>query len=235
VRELSRHLVVVFDEFQRLNSCPGHPLAVIRDALSGVDAGHVAMLFTGSIREALEMLLGRSDEPLFQQAVPMSLPPIDRAAFEEFLELGFASTGRPATPDAIEFLLNSTGGHPRRTQQLAWQAWELAVSAGPIDAPAIETALGSAVAMSGVGDELATLIAEDGNLARVLSIVAERPGSEITRDQLHRHGLRHWSTATRALERLRLRGLVERRDDGWHACDPFVAEWVRVNSPFGEG
>jgi hypothetical protein len=33
LRALSEHLVVVFDEFQRLRHCPGDPLAIIRSAL----------------------------------------------------------------------------------------------------------------------------------------------------------------------------------------------------------
>ncbi len=33
LRSLSEHLVVVFDEFQRLRHCPGDPLAIIRSAL----------------------------------------------------------------------------------------------------------------------------------------------------------------------------------------------------------
>jgi len=52
LRSLSPHLVVIFDEFQRLRHCPGEPLAIIRSALMGSGANHVSLLFTGSIRNA---------------------------------------------------------------------------------------------------------------------------------------------------------------------------------------
>jgi Cdc6-like AAA superfamily ATPase len=55
--KLDRHVVVIFDEFQHLNRCPENPLAIIRSALMGTGANHVSLLFTGSIREALRMML----------------------------------------------------------------------------------------------------------------------------------------------------------------------------------
>jgi hypothetical protein len=57
LRSLSPRLVVVFDEFQRLRHCPGDPLSIIRSALMSSGANHVSLLFTGSIRNALKMML----------------------------------------------------------------------------------------------------------------------------------------------------------------------------------
>ena len=39
LRSVSDHLVVVFDEFQRLRRCPGDPLSLIRSALMSTGAG----------------------------------------------------------------------------------------------------------------------------------------------------------------------------------------------------
>ncbi|MHB8691995.1 MAG: hypothetical protein ACYDHH_12185 [Solirubrobacteraceae bacterium] len=68
LRSLSDHLVVVLDEFQRLRHCPGEPLAVIRSALMSSGANHVSLLFTGSIRNAMQMMLESSGEPIFGEA-----------------------------------------------------------------------------------------------------------------------------------------------------------------------
>ena len=79
LRSLSRlasHVVVCFDEFQRLNRCPGEPLAIIGSALLGAGSGNISLLLTGSIREYLEMMLNNSREPLFNQATKMRLPEI---------------------------------------------------------------------------------------------------------------------------------------------------------------
>lgn len=63
LRSLSPHLVVVFDEFQRLRHSPGDPLSVIRSALMSSGANHVSLLFTGSIRNAMKMMLEDSGQP----------------------------------------------------------------------------------------------------------------------------------------------------------------------------
>src|SRR3954452_6296248 len=123
LRSLADRLVVVFDEFQRLRHCPGDPLSVIRSALMSSGANHVSLLFTGSIRNALKMMLEDSEQPIFGEAVDMQLPPIDRVDFLEYLDFQFEATGKPADDDALEYVVNATGSHPRSTQQLAWEAW----------------------------------------------------------------------------------------------------------------
>ena len=94
LRAMSEHLVVVFDEFQRLRHCPGDPLAIIRSALMSSGANHVSLLFTGSIRNALKMMLSDSRQPLFGEAVDMQLPAISRADFLEYLDFQFEATGQ---------------------------------------------------------------------------------------------------------------------------------------------
>src|SRR3954471_16605155 len=123
LRSVSEHLVVVFDEFQRLRHCPGDPLSIIRSALMSSGANHVSLLFTGSIRNALKMMLEDSEQPIFGEAVDMQLPAIGRVDFLEYLDFQFEATGKPADDDALEYLLNLTAAHPRSTQQLAWEVW----------------------------------------------------------------------------------------------------------------
>ena len=43
--------------------CPGDPLSIIRSALMSSGANHVSLLFTGSIRNALKMMLEDSHQP----------------------------------------------------------------------------------------------------------------------------------------------------------------------------
>ena len=109
LRSLSDHLVVIFDEFQRLRHCAGDPLAIIRSALMSSGANHVSLLFTGSIRNALQMMLESSEQPIFGEAADMQLPAIGRADFLEYLDFQFEATGKPADEDALEL---PAGRHP---------------------------------------------------------------------------------------------------------------------------
>jgi hypothetical protein len=118
---LSRHLVVVFDEFQMLRHCPNRPLSIIRSALMSAGTNHVTLLMTGSIRNALRMMVENSEEPLFGEAYQAELPAIASEDFLEFLDFQFDATGRPAQEEALVHLLNLTRSHPKRTHQLAWE------------------------------------------------------------------------------------------------------------------
>lgn len=242
VRSLSEHLVVIFDEFQRLRHCPGEPLAVIRSGLMSSGANHVSLLFTGSIRNALQMMLESSDQPLFGEAAEMQLPAISRPAFVEYLDFQFEATGKPADEDALNYLLNATQAHPRSTQQMAWECWsrtdtgetvtlDTVISAHDRLVRTIERSEFSAVMnvlMSGDEAEI--------NEVRALQLLADRGGETVTsRPVLSRYGFSSASRVRPSLERLRRRGLVDDRDGVWYIVDPLFAEWLRRASPLADG
>jgi len=238
LRRLADHVVVVFDEFQRLRRCPGEPLAIIRSALMSQGSQHVSLLFTGSIRNALKMMLEDSEQPIFGEAAHKQLPPIATADFWEYLDYQFEATGKAADEDALDHLIALTGAHPRRTQQLAWEAWN---DVAPGKAVALEDVIAaherlvqnierseyaSALQLLANGDE------GEFNELRALQLLADRGGKRITsREQAVLYGFSSHSRVPTALERLRRRGLVDQRDGRWEIVDPLFAEWLRRHSP----
>jgi hypothetical protein len=240
IPKLDTQVVVVFDEFQRLNRCPDEPLSVIRSALMSSGSSNVSLLLTGSIREALKMMLEKSDEPIFDEAHQMQLPEIDHVAFLEYLDYNFAATGRAASEDALNHLLNLTRCHPKRTQQLAWAVWRAAeAAAGPVDVGTVEAAheellsgneaseFTATVDMLGAGGD------PEANEERALFLLAERGGRNPTsREHVGLYGFTNHTLIVPAFERLRRRGLVERRGREWVIVDPLFATWLAHNSPF---
>jgi hypothetical protein len=241
LRSLSQHLVVVFDEFQRLRHCPGDPLAVIRSALMSSGANHVSLLFTGSIRNALKMMLEDSSQPVFGEAVQMQLPAIGRADFFEYLDFQFTETGRPADEDALDYLLSATNVHPRSTQQLAWECW---VDTGSGQRISLETVIAAhdrlvqTIERSEFTAMLNVLISGDEgevNEVRALQLLADRGGDNVTsRPSASRYGFSSHSRVSPALKRLQERGLVDRRDNSWYIVDPLFAEWLKRASPLAD-
>jgi hypothetical protein len=238
LRSLSDHLVVIFDEFQRLRHCPGDPLAVIRSALMSSGANHVSLLFTGSIRNALQMMLESSEEPIFGEAAQLQLPAISRVDFLEYLDYQFEATGKRPDDDALNYLVNATGGHPRSTQRLAWECW---VDTAPGAPATLETVLRAhdrlvqAIERSEFAAVLNVLMGGDEgeiNEVRALQLLADRGGDNVTsRPQTTRYGFSSASRVRPALERLQRRGLVDRRASTWYVVDPLFAEWLRRASP----
>ena len=205
--------MVVFDEFQRLRHCPGDPLAIIRSALMSSGANHVSLLFTGSIRNALKMMLEDSEQPIFGEAAHMQLPSIERADFLEYLDFQFEATGKPAEEQALDYLLNATRSHPRSTQQLAWEAWTStpAGRAGhargrdPAHDRLVQTIERSEFAS--VLDVLANGDEGEVNEVRALQLLADRGGDTVTSRPLAAlYGFSSHSRVRPALARLRAAG-----------------------------
>ncbi len=241
LRALSEHLVVVFDEFQRLRHCPGDPLAIIRSALMSSGSNHVSLLFTGSIRNAMKMMLEDSHQPIFGEAAQMQLPAISRIDFLEYLDFQFELTGKPADEDALNYLLSATRVHPRSTQQIAWECWA-ATSAG--QRVTLETAVDAhdrlvqTIERSEFASVLNVLMSGDeaeANEVRALQLLADRGGDTVTsRPLAKRYGFSSHSRVRPALSRLQGRGLVDQRDGTWYVVDPLFGEWLRRASPLAD-
>jgi molybdopterin-guanine dinucleotide biosynthesis protein len=235
---LGDHVVVIFDEFQRLNQCPGNPLSIIRSALMSGTANHVSLLLTGSIRAALKMMLEHSDEPIFGEALQMQLPEIPRSEFYEYLEFQFEATGKPATDEALEHLLNLTRSHPKRTQQLAWSAWQRAGRRKRVDLEIVQEAYAEMLNGPDVSEFEVTLdvLANGGeaeaNEHRALFLIADRGGEKLT--SRHLVGLYGFTSHARipdAVDRLKRRGLIEDRAGTPEIVDPLLVDWLRRQSP----
>lgn len=238
LRGLSDHLVVIFDEFQRLRHCPGDPLAIIRSGLMSSGANHVSLLFTGSIRNALQMMLDGSHRPIFGEAAEMQLPAIGRADFLEYLDFQFEATGKPAAEDALNYLLSATRAHPRSTQQLAWEAWVATATGRPVTLEAVirsHDRLVQTIERSEFASVLHVLMSGDeseANEVRALQLLADRGGDNVTsRPTASRYGFSSHSRVPTSLARLQRRGLVDQRDGAWYIVDPLFNEWLRRASP----
>ncbi len=241
LRSLSERLVVVFDEFQRLRHCPGDPLSIIRSALMSSGSNHVSLLFTGSIRNALKMMLEDSHQPIFDEAARMQLPTIDRVDFIEYLEYQFEATGKPAEEQALEHLLNLTRAHPRSTQQLAWEVWSDTRAGRPVTLDAVIRAhdrLVQTIERSEFASVLNVLVSGDEgevNEVRALQLLADRGGTTVTSRPLAiLYGFSSHSRVRPALVRLQGRGLVDERDGTWYIVDPLFDEWLRRSSPLAD-
>lgn len=235
---LSDRIVVVFDEFQRLNRCPGDPLSIIRSALLAPElAGKVSLLLTGSLRERMELMLHTDTEPIWDQTHDIELPALDSSEFLDYLEHRFAATRRPIEERPLEALFDLADGHPKRTQHLAWQTWQDAQEDRVIDADAVNQAFETLLSSNSHSTNFSSIIntmldgeESDLNNARALFLIGAGE-SPTSRSAPPKYGLSGATTAKRALERLRERGIVSGDGPTWRVVDPFFAEWLRRQDP----
>lgn len=240
--EIADRIVIAFDEFQRLASCPGEPLSIIRSALMGRGrAGRVSLLLTGSLRERLELMLHTSTEPIWDQTYDLDLPQLDLVALIEYIEDRFQQTGLVVEPRAVEALVKLTDGHPKRSQQLAWHIWNIA-SKSRIDLISREdvySALDDLLLPNGsvsaefdrLLDTLLNGTDTDINNARALLLLASG-ASWGSLYEAQRFGLNHPTNTKRAFRRLKERGLIRHQQTTWQIVDPLLRIWLERQNPY---
>lgn len=236
--ELSERLVIAFDEFQRLNNCPGEPLSIIRSALMGTEqTGRLSLLLTGSMRERLELMLHSDTEPIWDQTLDQDLPPIDSGDFADYLQDRFEATGRPIEERAVEQLVELTSSHPKRTQHLAWHVWDRSSDKEEVSTAAVQEAFDDLLESGNYNTDFSRLIETllsgnetEVNDARALLLVAsdDLPGSD---KSAQLYGLTNADATRRALQRLNDRGLIDASGGEWAIVDPLLAEWLRRYNP----
>jgi hypothetical protein len=150
------------------------------------EADHVSLLFTSSIRNALQMMLESSDQPIFGEAAEMQLLAISRPDFLEYLDFQFQATGKPADEDALNYLLNATQDHPRSTQQMAWECWSSTPHGNTVVLDTVISAhdrLARTIQRSEFSAVLNLLMSGDEaevNEVRALQLLADRGGETVT-------------------------------------------------------
>lgn len=232
LRKHNDRLVIVFDEFQRLIKCNGDPLGTIQSALMHTNSD-VSLLFTGSIRAALQLMLEDDNKPMFNQTEHMNLPVISFGQFFAFLAGRFTSSGKPATEEAMNHLLNITTCHPKRTQQLAGKVWDMVDGSQNIEADDVQRAYDLLLkkedgAFHDRLEMFATGKPGDEHALRVLVLLADQYGeTTLTSDLLRQYGITKRPEAVRAYKELEMRGILSGEAGSRKITDPLFAEWLR--------
>lgn len=222
--ERGRRVAVVFDEFQevvRLDPLfPNLMRAVFQTQ------PEVAHVYLGSRRHVLERIFDDANEPFWRSARRVEIGPIAPAKFARFVRRRFEQTSRTIDDAALERLLESTGGHPYATQELAYFVWEGVPAAARATVREVEAGLAK------------VLLSEHNHFARiweeathnqrlVLLALASEPGSLYAEEYRARHGLPATTFVQRAVAGLAREELVAKGADGrWRIVEPFLGDWV---------
>jgi uncharacterized protein len=219
-----RRTLVVFDEFQDILRIGSEVEGLIRSHIQhqGVEAAYV---FAGSHPGLMLALFSDRERPLFGQARPIQLAPLDDASLGDYIEARFAATGRSAG-EALDSLLALVRGHPQRAMLVAHHLWEATPGGETADLDTFAAALDAVdrelrEAFERTWERLRT------NEARVLAALAASDESLFSQRTLGRFGLSK-SGAEQGRDKLIEYGEVQRLDDGrLLIVDPLLERWVR--------
>src|SRR5205807_2122438 len=130
-----------------------------------------------------------------------------------------------------------TNSHPKRTQHVAFHVWEAHAGGSAISVADVQEAF-DALITSGKDNTDFTKIMDallsgpdpEENEAKALFLTAGG-GSPSSEGDARRYGLGSTTTARRALDRLRDRGIIQRRGTQWVIVDPLLDAWLRRQNP----
>ena len=220
--ERGRRVAVVFDEFQEIVALDPKLPSLMRAVFqTQPDVAHV---YLGSKRALLEEIFNDENEPFWRSARQMELGPIPRRQFAVFIHDRFVASGRTVRDDAVESVLDVTGGHPYATQELCYALWE--EPTGDVAAALARVLWSENAHFSLVWDGASRV------QRLVLEALAREPAESITSsDYRSRHGLPTSSSVQTALEALLEDELVTRiRAGEYRISEPFLAEWILANA-----
>ncbi|HXV57811.1 MAG TPA: ATP-binding protein [Gaiellaceae bacterium] len=223
--ERERRAVVVFDEFQEVLSLdkqfPNLMRAVFQEQ---PEVGHV---YLGSKRHVLDRIFDDRNEPFWRSAKRLEIGPIEPAEFARHLRARFEETEKGIDDEAVNRVLEATGGHPYGTQELAYFLWELVPTGHFARRADVETALEQVLRSE--HNHFAKLWDDAPHAQRLLMLaLAEEPvRSPYAADYAERRDLPAKPALQRALGALVTKEIAGRDRAGtYRVIEPFFADWL---------
>jgi hypothetical protein len=224
--ERKRPAVLVFDEFQEILTLDPHFPNLMRAVFQEQpEVGHV---YLGSKRHVLERIFEDENEPFWRSAKRMEIGLIAPAAFARYLRGRFDETEKGIDDDALDRVLEATGGHPYGTQELAYFLWELVPTGHFARLGDVESAL--AQVLRSEHNHFAKLWDDAPHAQRLvmLALAEEQTASIYGADYGERHDLPAKPALQRAIGALVGKEIVARDETrAYRIVEPFFADWLR--------
>jgi AAA+ ATPase superfamily predicted ATPase len=223
--ERERRVALVFDEFQEIVSLdPKFPNLMRAVFQEQPEVGHV---YLGSKQHVLDRIFDDANEPFWRSAKRLEIGPIAPAEFARFLRRRFEETEKAIDDEAVNRVLEATGGHPYATQELAYFLWELVPTGHFARLADVEEALGQALRSE--HNHFAKLW-DDAPFAQrlVMLALAEEPTASLyAADYAERRDLPPKPALQRASGALLTKEIAGRDPDGtYRIVEPFFADWL---------
>ena len=139
-RKGPRHVVIVFDEFQRITD---YRTDLVERKLRSIIQmhTHVSYLFLGSRKHIIQRMFLEKGRPLYRSATHYPIHPIDAREWAPFIRARFATARKHIVEEHINAICVATQGHPFYTQHFCHVLWELCDEREAVTDELIRTAM----------------------------------------------------------------------------------------------
>jgi len=132
--------IIVFDEFQQIETYPEKMAAILRSYIQGMNNSR--FIFSGSSSHMLTTMFQLSNQPFYKSAVSMDLDIIPLESYREYCSQMFGLGKKKITPDAVDFLYCLFSGDTFLMQQLMKDVYSSTSPGDTIDKSVLWTAVG---------------------------------------------------------------------------------------------
>jgi uncharacterized protein len=223
--ERGRRVVLIFDEFQEIVDLDPKFPNLLRSVFQAQP--EVCHVYLGSKRHVLDRIFNDRNEPFWRSAKSLEIGLISKAKFARFVRGRFEGTEKGIVDEALDRLLETTGGHPYGTQELAYELWQLVPAGRFAQASDVDAALDRVLRAEHNHLERLWEDAAASQRRLLVALAADPTPSPYAAEYRLAYDLPAASSLQVALEALVKKELVARTEEGLYAlAEPFLAEWV---------
>jgi hypothetical protein len=218
----NRQAVLILDEFQEVTDLDRDLPKLMRAVFQ--QQPETAHLYLGSKRHMMQRIFSDANEPFWRSAKQMELGVIEPEQFAGYISERFEATGRRVSAEAVERVLDVTGGHPYATQELCYFLWQR-TGRRSVGVEAVGDALGDVLRSEHAHFTLLWGRAASAQRT-LLHALSRAPGHPLSASYRRRFSLPGPSTVQKALEALERDELISRQEGYVEISEPFLAEWI---------
>lgn len=216
------HIIVAFDEFQKITSYPEKNMeAILRGHIQHLT--NVNFIYSGSQKHILSSMFADVKRPFYQSTQFLALESIALNEYEAFIMNHFKAAGIPITKDEIEFILEWTYCHTFYVQYFCNRLFEIKMT---IPTASIYHAIDKIFSENEpVFTSYLSLLTKQQ--VQLLTAVAKEGwvNKPTSKEFLSRHGLTS-STVQRALPALLQKEFITLENEGYRPYDVFLGRWL---------
>ncbi len=219
----NNRIICVFDEFQDIERIDKNLSAQLRSIIQ--NHTNVNYIFLGSQESMMKYIFENKKSPFYHFGSLLTLKPISKTDFFNFIKQGFNETSVNITDDQINALLSFTSCHPYYTQQLAFNVWNT-VQLNNYSDDILENTISQTVQVHDYDYERLwqNLNNTDRKIIAGLCNLTSRPlSSEFGK----KTGLHSSSTILSGIKRLIEKGYLIYSDNSYTIEDPYFKLWVK--------
>ncbi len=226
-----KKLVVIMDEFFDIQKYDGEKVEkAMRSEIQKQE--HLSYIFSGSEASVMLAMVNDRRRAFYKMGRVMSLGPIPREAYLEFIEGWLKKGGIHAKRQELVRILELGGDIPYNVQRLCHNLWEAAMAGQGKVTPSLVESLPEQIARQDSPHYELIWRSVTPSQRSLLMALAQSPGARpFSRDFQARHGIGPSSSIKASLDSLMKKGIVIQEPGGlYRFTDIFFPRWIQSMS-----